>query len=120
MLYRNKSLLIILAAVILIPFSGYSGTIDPKSDCPKKNNKQQEDSVSIYESENKVFNDTQAEEIPKSRPIITKVPAKTSSESFASNLDESDKGVEQDPNSAMSFNIIYYIIDKFKFTDPLE
>jgi hypothetical protein len=103
-----------------MPFAGYSGTIDLKSDCLKKKNIQQEDSVSIYESENKVLNDAQAQEIPKNRPIITKTPTKTSSESFTSNLDESDNGVEQDPNSAMSFNIIYYIIDKFKFTDPLE
>jgi hypothetical protein len=103
-----------------MPFAGYSGTIGLKSDCLKKKNIQQEDSVSIYESENKVLNDAQAQEIPKNRPIITKTPTKTSSESFTSNLDESDNGVEQDPNSAMSFNIIYYIIDKFKFTDPLE
>jgi hypothetical protein len=103
-----------------MPIAGYSGTIDLKSDCLKKKNIQQEDSVSIYESENKVLNDAQAQEIPKNRPIITKTPTKTSSESFTSNLDESDNGVEQDPNSAMSFNIIYYIIDKFKFTDPLE
>ena len=53
-------------------------------------------------------------------PVADKVPEKSSTETFDNNIDESDKVAEGDPNSAMSFNFIYYIIDKFKFTDPLE
>lgn len=103
-----------------MPFSGYANTVDPKSDCPKKKNTQQEDSVGIYESENKVLEEVQIQETPKKKPVASKSAEKTSYKKFDNNLEESDKVVEGDPNSAMSFNFIYYIIDKFKFTDPLE
>ena len=99
-----------------MPFSSYAGTVDPKTDCAKIKVKQQQDSLGIYESENKVPNDVETREIPKSKPVAKQAPAKT----FDNKVEESDKVAERDPNSAMSFNIIYYIIDKFKFTDPLE
>lgn len=120
MIYRYRFLIIILAAVFFVPFSGFADTVDPKSDCPKDKNKQQEDSVSIYDSENKVLEEERVQEIPKKKPVAKKSAEKTSYKTFDSNLDESDKVVDTDPNSAMSFNFIYYIIDKFKFTDPLE
>ena len=110
-----------MAVVFYMPFSSFAGTVDPKSECPKKKStKQQEDSVSIYESENKVMEDAQIQEIPWKKPVAKKSVEKTSYKTFDNNLDESDKVVDGDPNSAMSFNFIYYIIDKFKFTDPLE
>ena len=99
-----------------MPFSNYADTVDPKTDCTKKKAQQQQDSLGIYESENKVPNDVVTREIPKSKPVAKQAPAKT----FDNKIEESEKVVERDPNSAMSFNIIYYIIDKFKFTDPLE
>jgi hypothetical protein len=121
-IYRSRLLIILLAAIISAPFLSFGGTVDPKPDCPKnKNNQQpQEDSLGIYESENKVLEDIQTQEIPKKRSVASKSAEKTSYKTFDDNLDESDKLVEGDPNSAMSFNFIYYIIDKFKFTDPLE
>ena len=103
-----------------MPFAGFAGTTDPNSDCPKKKKSLQEDSVNIYESENKVLEDILLQEIPKPKPEIEKPAQNTSYETFDNNIDESDKVAEGDPNSAMSFNFIYYIIDKFKFTDPLE
>jgi hypothetical protein len=106
-----------------MPFTSFAGTGEgePCSDCPKKKQSQsQEDSVGIYESENKVLDDVQIQYYPKKRTPIKKTTKKTSLKTYDHNLDESDKVAEEDPNSAMSFNIIYYIIDKFKFTDPLE
>ena len=103
-----------------MPFSILAGTVDPGSDCPKKKKSLQEDSVNIYESENKVLEEVQLQQVPEKKPVTEKVAENTSYKTFDSSADESDKVAEGDPNSAMSFNFIYYIIDKFKFTDPLE
>ena len=120
MFYRYRFLIIILATTFALPLSNFAGTVDPKSDCPKKKKNQQEDSVGVYESENKVLEEVQISETPRKQAIAKKTPAKTTYKTFNSNLDESDKITDGDPNSAMSFNFIYYIIDKFKFADPLE
>ena len=103
-----------------MPFSSFAVKVDPGTDCPKKKKILQEDSVNIYESENKVLEDVQTQKAPAKKPVAEKPVEKTSYKTFDNNLDESDKVAESDPNSAMSFNFIYYIIDKFKFTDPLE
>ena len=103
-----------------MPFSSFASTVDPGTDCPNKKKILQEDSVNLYESENKVLEDGQTQKAPNKKPVAEKPVEKTSYKTFDNNLDESDKVAESDPNSAMSFNFIYYIIDKFKFTDPLE
>ena len=103
-----------------MPFSILAGTVDPSSDCPKKKKSLQEDSVDIYESENKVLEEVQIQQVPEKKPVPEKAAENTSNKTFDNSADESDKIAEGDPNSAMSFNFIYYIIDKFKFTDPLE
>jgi len=103
-----------------MPFSSLAGTVDPSSDCPKKKKSLQEDSVNIYESENVDLEEVQPQEIPWEKKETENIPEKTNQERFDNNIDEADEVTEGDPNSAMSFNFIYYIIDKFKFTDPLE
>lgn len=99
-----------------MPFTSFAVKVDPGTDCPNKKKILQEDSVNIYESENKVLEDVQTQKAPVKKPVVGKTNYKT----IDNNLDESDEVAESDPNSAMSFNFIYYIIDKFKFTDPLE
>ncbi len=100
-----------------MPFSSFALTENPNSDCPKKKKSLQEDSVNIYDdSENKVVEEIQLQVVPNKKPVAEK----TSDKTFGNNIDDSDDVAEGDPNSAMSFNFIYYIIDKFKFTDPLE
>jgi uncharacterized GH25 family protein len=100
-----------------MPFSGFAGTENPNSDCPKKKKILQEDTVNIYDdSENKVLEEIQLQVVPNKKPVAEKSSYKT----FDNNIDDSDEVAEGNPNSAMSFNFIYYIIDKFKFTDPLE
>ena len=103
-----------------MPFSSFAGTVDPETDCPKKKNKQPEDSVGIYESENKVLEEEQTQVMPKPKQVAVKTTKKPSVAKTYNKVDTSDEVVDGDPNSAMSFNFIYYIIDKFKFTDPLE
>ena len=105
--------------VISLPLTSYAGTADPNEDCPKKNNKQQEDSVTISESEIKAADDTQTLKIPKKKPVAKNTSGNSSPKTLANNLNEGEEDIAADPNSAMSFNFIYYIIDKFKFTDPL-
>jgi hypothetical protein len=103
-----------------MPSSSLAGTVDPNTDCPKKKKSLQEDTVNIYESENKILEDIQLQQVPAKKPIPEKVAQNASYNAFDNSADESDKVEEGDPNSAMTFNFIYYIIDKFKFTDPLE
>ena len=103
-----------------MPFSSFSGTLDPMGDCPKKTSNQEEDSVSNNESENKVLDDAQTLEVSRKKPGAKPTAERSSAKTLANNLEEGGEVVEGDPNSAMSFNFIYYIIDKFKFTDPLE
>ena len=103
-----------------MPFSSFAVSVEPGTDCPKKKKSLQEDSVNIYESENKVYEDVQTQKAPEKRPVAEKQVEKNNYKTIDNNIDESDEVAESDPNSAMSFNFIYYIIDKFKFTDPLE
>ena len=116
MLYRYRLIILILAAVISLPLSNFAITVDPKTECPKKKKSEKEDSVSVYESENKVLEEVEIQDIPQ-KPVAKKIRTENSN---YNNFDNADKTVEGDPNSAMSFNFIYYIIDKFKFTDPFE
>ena len=101
-----------------MPLTGFSSTIDPNTECPKKKS-QEGDSVSISEPEVLVSDEMQNQEIPMEDEVAIKVSEK-SNHTFDTSVDESNKGMDRDPNSAMSFNFIYYIIDKFKFTDPME
>ncbi len=118
MIYRFRILIIILAAIVSTTFASVSGTFDPNTDCPKKK-KQEGDSISIN-SEKQVLEDIPLQEIPTRQAVTRKAPDKANNDSFITNIDESNKGMDREPNSAMSFNFIYYIIDKFKFTDPME
>ncbi|MEN8249525.1 MAG: hypothetical protein ABFS32_11380 [Bacteroidota bacterium] len=109
---------------MLNPVSGYSSKGDPKEEHPKKEKSEEkktentEDSLNIYESENKVLDRV---EIPAYKDNSSKRDKAKKSSSETYSRDTSDDEIEDDdPNSAMSFNIIYYIIDKFKFTDPLQ
>ena len=120
MLYRYRFVIIILAGVISLPFSSLSGSVDPVSDCPKKNNNSQEDSISVSDSDDIVEEDVQLQEFAENRLEREKVAEKTNYKDFENSSEDSDKVTEVDPNSAMTFNFIYYIIDKFKFTDPIE
>jgi hypothetical protein len=117
-IYRYRFLIIILAAVISVPLTSFSSTLDPNTECPKKKS-QEGDSVSISEPEVKDLDEMQLQEIPMEEEVAIKAP-KNSGNSFDTSIDESNKGMDRDPNSAMSFNFIFYIIDKFKFTDPME
>jgi len=115
--YRN--FILILALAICLPLASFAIGGNPTTDCPKKN-KSQEDSVDIYKSENKVLEDTQVQNFNAKPALTRKAQDKVTYKTFEGNLDESDEVADEDPNSAMSFNFIYYIIDKFKFTDPLQ
>ena len=101
-----------------MPLSGYSTGGDPKDegekpkkekpDDKKASNKTTEDSLDIYESENKVLNNV---EIPNyDRPSNNRETTNTNNKRLRQNINDNTEAEEDDPNSAMSFNIIYYII----------
>ena len=119
MIHRHKYLFLVLAAIIILPISSSAFGIDPNVDCPKKK-KVEEDTLDLYESENKVPQEFQIQSVPTKKPVVNRTPDKVAYKTFDTDLEDTNKVGEDDPNSAMSFNFIYYIIDKFKFTDPLE
>jgi len=102
-----------------MPLSCFAIEGGSKTDCPKKK-KAKEDTVGIYESENKVSQEAKIPDFNKEQVAEKSNTKKAKSKTFEPNPDESDEVGKDDPNSAMSFNFIYYIIDKFKFTDPLQ
>ena len=116
---RYKILMLILGLVVVLPLSSYATTVDPEDKCPK-NPLVKEDSLGIYEAENKTL---EADEVPDYlRMTPTAQPTLPTKNKNFTEYKVAVKEVvkEEDDNSAMSFNFIYYIIDTFKFTDPLE
>lgn len=78
-----------------------------------------EDSIATYEDEYKVNDPFMLEDqmILSQEAIATEQPGpvKTASKPAKEEVQQQDES-----NSAMSFNFIYYIIDKFKLADPLD
>ena len=122
MLHKKIFLILTLLAASLLAVPAFAVVNGPGEDCPKKK-KTAEDSLDIYEEENKVQDDFM---LPARQPQTRKPLAKQAAKKplptvfDKSQAESPDVQEEEDPNSAMSFNFIYYIIDKFKFTDPLE
>ena len=117
---RSRHIFITLFVIILGPLSAFAVEDKPKT-CPKEG-VTKEDSVGIFEDDTKVNMD--AVQITPAAPIQNELEIRFEQEpykSYEAKSTENEKlDAEKDPNSAMSFNFIYYIIDKFKFTDPLE
>ena len=79
-----------------------------------------EDSLVIYEEETKVLDPFMLEDQANPAPQQQKsfqTPENYSANEVNKPSPETD---EEESNSAMSFNFIYYIIDKFKLADPLD
>jgi hypothetical protein len=110
-----------LIVACALPLSGFAIDSEDKPDCPKKSTNK-EDSVQIYEDEIKVndtFTVSPTENVKTSNSAVVKEQATYKPyESKPTGTEKVDAEAEQ--HSAMSFNFIYYIIDKFKFTDPLD
>lgn len=122
---KQKLLLTSLIVLVAAPISGFAIETNPTNgdDARQeeiKRKEAKEDTLGVYESENKVNDGYQLEDqlllIPQ-EPVISE----RTSTSYTT-TQETNKGVatEEDPNAAMSFNFIYYIIDKFKLADPLD
>jgi hypothetical protein len=120
---RPSSFILIAVIVLAVPFSAFA--TDPK-EADKNENAQQEntskeDSVAIYEEDTKL-NDSHYDYtpiVPSANDAM--ISGTTEYKPYVPKFQENEKlEAEVDPNSAMSFNFIYYIIDKFKFTDPLD
>jgi hypothetical protein len=118
--YLYRLLILIVVGVISMPLTSLASEGNGDTECPKKKNNQPEDSVNIYDAENKGIEDVQAPTLAKKKPVAKTQARKPNYKTYNAEFEESDKLGAENPNSAMSFNFIYYIIDKFKFTDPLE
>lgn len=115
-----KHQLLAVVVILLLPLSSFA--VDDKKDKPgQKNDATTEDSVGIYDQENKVSEDffMLPEVTTPNKTTVTQ--EKRNYTSYEPKTASAEKAEAEGANdAAMSFNIIYYIIDKFKFTDPLD
>ena len=121
MINRPKHLILSLIIACALPLSGFAVDSEDKPDCPKKSTNK-EDSVQIYEDEIKVNdNITISPAQPRTAQPSAAIKKETTYKPYENKPSSTEKvDAEAEQHSAMSFNIIYYIIDKFKFTDPLD
>ena len=123
MTLRLKYFFTAVSLALVLPFAVSATEKNPKGDEGNKQSKEaqevKEDTLGIYDEENKVSDPFMLEDqqlisqepISQERTVAAPQPKKSAS--------NNPKQVEDD-NSAMSFNFIYYIIDKFKLADPMD
>lgn len=117
---RLKNFFIIACIFLLAPVAAIATEKNPKDEGPPQPAQEtQGDSLSMYADDNKVTD-----------PIMLNGQRLSSQEEFAEEVSVNysqtserktvEEQQQEDSNSAMSFNFIYYIIDKFKLADPLD
>ena len=115
-----KSIFAALIVVLAVPLDSFATSTDPKTDSDKAVQEKPvpEDSIGFYDLENKVDEGFQLED----RGSVIQESANTEKTTSTYNPTTPAEKIEdlENPNSAMSFNFIYYIIDKFKLADPLD
>jgi hypothetical protein len=107
--------MLILGLVVILPLSSIASDVDPE-DKKSKKNQVKEDSLGLYEAENKTLEADQVPDYLRVTPNVQPTPTKVNH----NKVTVEEVVNEENDNSAMSFNFIYYIIDTFKFADPLE
>ena len=120
MISRLKFLFSLACLSLLVSATGYANGQNPQDgEAQQPAQEAKEDSLGIYDEEYKVndpfmledqFNISQEAIVPES--TTTPAPKQQTAKVTVQE--------EEDENSAMSFNFIYYIIDKFKLADPLD
>lgn len=125
--HRKRIIYFLLTGLLWAPVQAWAigGDGEGNGDCPKKKKEaakarveqQEAEEIDIYESENKNFgSDFQMLEYRNEERRALPATKETKQPERKTASGE----VEEDDGSAMSFNFIYYLIDKFKFTDPLN
>ena len=107
-----KKLLFFLS-LVLIPLLSVA-TIAPKTECPKKD-KDKTDSLAVAEEE-EAINTAQFEQklgIGQEEFMVNSPSTYIQDETI---IEEA----QEETNSALSFNIVYYIFEKFKFSSAVD
>ena len=118
----NFKRLLLITAVVLVPI--YSMAEDnPKTECPKKN-KAKTDSLSVVEenestpaSEYDLKHNVIQEEFVTNR---NQKPTAARESLAQTQLIEEAELIEEHADSPLSFNFVYYIFEKFKFSSSVE
>ena len=121
-LQRLKTVFIltkILKQVILILFVAFvpsiaGATEGPSTECPKKD-KGKSDSLEVVEK-NEIIPAQQFEQ----KLGIGQEDFITNNPVIVNQHDASEEVVNEDASSALSFNIVYYIFEKFKFSSSVD
>lgn len=120
-----KSIITAVTVFIAVPMTGFAlDTTPEKEDGKKQEERKQEevkeDSAVNYEIENKVNDPYQLDDQLLLLPQEPVISERTTNTYQATEESEKNITTEEDPNAAMSFNFIYYLIDKFKLADPMD
>ena len=117
----SKQFFVLLLAVVFPLVSVAEG--NPKTECPKKG-KGKIDSLSIVEeeellpaSEYDLKHNVMEEDLmdyPMAKPTRSAVTTKPTKTMAQTELEE------ESPESPLSFNLVYYIFEKFKFSSSVE
>jgi hypothetical protein len=118
---RLKFFFAAFCLTLIIPVSGFATEPERQNGTLNQEPKEaKEDSLGIYDEENKV-NDSYVLEDQLLRSQDTFKQDNNNSPSRTNTVVvKTEEPEDEDSNSAMSFNFIYYIIDKFKLADPLD
>gem|GEM_PF-3060854 len=117
---KNVNIRFLLVAIILLPLIAGAITPPDKGSCPKKK-KNQEDSVQTTTVQDQDMEDEAGLKVPVFNTIPDIAPDNSAvAKSEKDDTDDAEEVQEDDPNAALSFNFIYYIIEKFKFTGVEE
>ena len=112
-----------MSAVVLVPFYTMA-EVNPKTECPKKG-KAKTDSSAVVLEENEVMpaseydlkhNGIQEEFVTYKKPTAS---SNKVSLSLTQVSDEAEV-MDEDVDSPLSFNFVYYIFEKFKFSSSVE
>ena len=107
--FRQFLLLFVLAFVPLMSMA----SVEPYTDCPKKN-KDKGDSLELAEERESIPVTNYSEQETSAEEFIKE---ESSTNYTSERMSEMDN---EDPNSALSFNFVYYIFEKFKFSSAVE
>ena len=118
---RLKLFLAAVSFSLILPLSGFATEKDQKDGEGNQQQSQEakEDSLGIYDEENKINDPFMLDDqlLISQEPIT---PERSTPPSVRSETKKVETEEDEDSNSAMSFNFIYYIIDKFKLADPMD
>lgn len=97
--------------------------VNPKTECPKKGKMKTDSSAVLEEEETMPASEYDLKHNGIQEEFVTyKKPSTTNSENtlVLSQVSDEAETMDEDVDSPLSFNFVYYIFEKFKFSSSVE